>query len=74
LTVAATPSSLFSLRSIRLAHDAHVMPVIASSVCNGGARSDAACAVMSSTMCPSAGVSDVILDAPAVPRVARYAL
>jgi hypothetical protein len=33
LTLAVTPSSLFSLRSIRFAHDAHVMPVIGSSIC-----------------------------------------
>jgi hypothetical protein len=35
LTVAVTPSSLFSLRSIRFAHDAHVMPSIDSSTPNG---------------------------------------
>jgi hypothetical protein len=32
LTVALTPSSLFSLRSIRLAQEAQVMPWIGSSI------------------------------------------
>jgi hypothetical protein len=31
LTEALTPSSLLSRRSMRLAHEAHVMPVIGSS-------------------------------------------
>jgi hypothetical protein len=37
LTVAATPSSLFSFFSIRTAHDAHVIPLIARSTCPAGA-------------------------------------
>jgi hypothetical protein len=36
LTVAVTPSSLLSLRSIRFAHEAQVIPVIGSSRCSVG--------------------------------------